>query len=57
MREVRPGELRLIALTGYGQESDRRRSSEAGFDAHLIKPVDLGALTRTIRRLTELPSA
>jgi CheY-like chemotaxis protein len=31
---------RLIALTGYGQEHDRRRSHEAGFDAHLVKPVD-----------------
>jgi CheY-like chemotaxis protein len=31
---------RLIALTGYGQESDRLRSRAAGFDAHLVKPVD-----------------
>ena len=30
----------LIALTGWGQEEDRRRSSEAGFDHHLVKPVD-----------------
>ncbi len=30
----------LIALTGWGQEEDRRRSMEAGFDAHLVKPVD-----------------
>jgi CheY-like chemotaxis protein len=29
----------LVALTGYGQESDRQRSREAGFDAHLVKPV------------------
>ena len=29
----------LIALTGWGQESDRRRSEAAGFDAHLVKPV------------------
>jgi CheY-like chemotaxis protein len=34
----------LIALTGWGQEEDRRRSREAGFDHHLIKPVDLEAL-------------
>jgi two-component system CheB/CheR fusion protein len=34
----------LIALTGYGQEEDRRRSHEAGFDAHLTKPADLAAL-------------
>lgn len=36
----------LIALTGYGQPEDRRRALEAGFDAHMIKPVDLAALTR-----------
>jgi signal transduction histidine kinase len=33
-------EVRLIALTGYGQASDRKRSIEAGFDLHLLKPVD-----------------
>jgi len=32
--------IRLIALTGWGQDSDRRRALEAGFDHHLIKPVD-----------------
>ena len=35
---------RLIALTGYGQESDRARAREAGFDEHLTKPVDVGCL-------------
>jgi PAS domain S-box-containing protein len=34
----------LIALTGWGQEEDRRRSREAGFDQHLTKPVDFNAL-------------
>jgi CheY-like chemotaxis protein len=34
----------LIAITGYGQEEDRRRALEAGFDAHLTKPADLDAL-------------
>jgi len=34
----------LIAMTGWGQDEDRRRSSEAGFDYHLIKPADVGAL-------------
>jgi signal transduction histidine kinase len=33
-------QVRLIALTGYGQASDRRRAMEAGFDLHLLKPVD-----------------
>ncbi len=32
---------RLVAVTGYGQASDRQRSREAGFDAHLVKPVEL----------------
>lgn len=48
--------LLLIALTGYGQDEDRRRSREAGFDHHLVKPVDtdalrdlLGAAARTPR--------
>ena len=34
----------LVALTGWGQDEDRRRSLEAGFDHHLVKPVDLSAL-------------
>jgi PAS domain S-box-containing protein len=36
--------LRLVALTGFGQEADRERSRAAGFDAHLVKPVDLALL-------------
>jgi PAS domain S-box-containing protein len=39
----------LIALSGYANEDARRRSLEAGFDAHLAKPPDLGALMRTLR--------
>lgn len=31
----------LVALTGYGQEEDKRRSKEAGFDRHLVKPVEV----------------
>ena len=34
----------IVALTGWGQEEDRRRSREAGFDHHLVKPPDLEAL-------------
>jgi len=37
-------DVTLIALTGYGSESDRQRSLEAGFDHHLVKPVDFGKL-------------
>jgi CheY-like chemotaxis protein len=36
--------IRLIALTGYGQESDFQRGREAGFDEHLVKPVDITAV-------------
>jgi CheY-like chemotaxis protein len=38
----------LIALTGYGQDSDRERSIAAGFDHHLTKPVDVEALVRLL---------
>jgi CheY-like chemotaxis protein len=38
--------IKLVALTGWGQESDRRRAMEAGFDYHLTKPVDPEALNR-----------
>ncbi|HEX2223613.1 MAG TPA: response regulator, partial [Thermoanaerobaculia bacterium] len=41
---------RLIALTGYGQENDRRRSSLAGFDHHLVKPVDVDHLRRLLAK-------
>jgi two-component system, chemotaxis family, CheB/CheR fusion protein len=41
----------LIALTGYGQEEDRRRAVEAGFDAHLTKPADLDALQSLLTKL------
>jgi CheY-like chemotaxis protein len=37
-------DVTLIALTGWGQEADRQRSQEAGFDYHLIKPADVKAL-------------
>jgi signal transduction histidine kinase/ActR/RegA family two-component response regulator len=41
-------ELRLVALTGYGQASDKARSQEAGFDAHLVKPIDLAKVQRLL---------
>jgi PAS domain S-box-containing protein len=40
--------IRLIALTGYGQPEDRLRALAAGFDVHLVKPVDLDAMTRAL---------
>ena len=44
----------LVALTGWGQDEDRDRSKEAGFDAHLVKPVDEAALRKLLGEL--LPS-
>jgi CheY-like chemotaxis protein/two-component sensor histidine kinase len=41
----------LIALSGWGQAEDRRRSSEAGFDHHFVKPVDVESLIQLIREL------
>ncbi|HTL32802.1 MAG TPA: ATP-binding protein [Kofleriaceae bacterium] len=41
-------DVHFIALSGYGQPVDRRHSAEAGFDAHLVKPIDLATLQHTI---------
>jgi len=43
--------ITLVALTGWGQDSDRRRSGEAGFDSHLVKPLDLDKLMELLGRL------
>lgn len=43
----------IIALTGWGQPNDRQRSQQAGFDAHLVKPVDLPALLDLLRQLLD----
>jgi signal transduction histidine kinase/ActR/RegA family two-component response regulator len=45
----------LVALTGWGQEEDRRRAREAGFDHHLIKPADLDTLQRLLASLGAHP--
>jgi len=42
-------EMLLVALTGWGQESDRQRAEAAGFDAHLTKPVDYERLTELLQ--------
>jgi CheY-like chemotaxis protein len=41
--------VKLIAMTGYGQEEDRRRTTLSGFDAHLVKPVDMETLGRILK--------
>jgi signal transduction histidine kinase len=50
IREKKGAAVRIVALTGWGQEEDRRRASDAGFDAHLTKPVDF-------ERLVDIASA
>lgn len=40
--------LRLVALTGWGEESDRARSKEAGFDLHVTKPIDTATLEHVL---------
>jgi CheY-like chemotaxis protein len=52
MRQLPGGDgLTLIALTGWGQDEDRRRTAEAGFDAHIVKPIDAAALTNLLATL------
>ncbi len=43
--------LRGVALSGYGMEEDVQRSRQAGFAAHLVKPIDMNELRRTLRKL------
>jgi PAS domain S-box-containing protein len=52
MREL-PGmsPCRLVAITGYGQESDKQSAAAAGFDAHLVKPVDFALLVEILEGL------
>ena len=42
----------LVAITGWGQDEDRNQSQDAGFDAHMVKPVEPGELGRLLARLT-----
>jgi signal transduction histidine kinase/DNA-binding response OmpR family regulator len=47
----------LMAVTGYGQETDREKSEAAGFDAHIVKPVDVPGLIAALDRLLAAQSA
>jgi CheY-like chemotaxis protein len=52
-RKVRDGlgrSVYMVAITGYGQPDDRKRALEAGFDLHLIKPIDIAVLERLLSR-------
>ena len=44
MREEVAGLVRLVALTGYGLPQDRTRATDAGFDCHVLKPIEPSAL-------------
>jgi PAS domain S-box-containing protein len=48
LKDALPATPRLIAISGYGQEHDHRRSQEAGFDAHLVKPVQAAQLLAAV---------
>ncbi|HVX11150.1 MAG TPA: ATP-binding protein [Pirellulales bacterium] len=43
--------VRLVALTGWGQDEDRRKSQEVGFDSHMVKPIDFAALQKLLAAL------
>ena len=50
MRQLPVPPSRLIALTGYSTPEDRQRAKDAGFDTHIVKPVDPDTLTRLLGR-------
>ena len=51
------GALVLVAVTGWGQPEERQRTREAGFDHHLVKPVDLGVVSEICASLARVPPA
>lgn len=53
LRGVVPSAVGLIALTGYGQSADKARARQAGFDVHLVKPVDADTLLGEVHRLLD----
>ncbi len=58
MREIRgQGDLPGIAMSGYGMDEDLRRSREAGFVDHLVKPVNVTHLASVLRRVSSAAAA
>jgi CheY-like chemotaxis protein len=57
LRSAEGKQAMIIALTGYGQAEDRRRCEEAGFDMHLVKPVDMADLHRVLGGLDPAPAS
>jgi CheY-like chemotaxis protein len=52
VRETGPLSVRLVALTGYGMPEDHARALAAGFDRHLLKPLEVDALSRLLAELS-----
>ena len=50
VRELRGGAVLIVAITGWGQEQDRQRARDAGFDHHFTKPVDIDSLMNIVDR-------
>ena len=50
-------DILLIALTGWGRDDDRTKTAQAGFDHHLVKPLDLRALSGLLVAATGSPKA
>ena len=50
-------EVAIVALTGWGQEDDRRRSKEAGIDRHLVKPMDPTILEKLVSEMSRVPNS
>jgi CheY-like chemotaxis protein len=48
-------EVLMVATTGWGKEEDRRRSKEAGFDLHLVKPIDISAVQQVLASPARTP--
>jgi CheY-like chemotaxis protein len=57
IRELGPPQPFMVALTGYSRPEDRERASVAGFDTHLVKPVDPAALAELVSRGTPDPGS
>ena len=55
-RDLGLDDAMLIALTGFARDQDQQRSTDAGFNAHLLKPVDIAALSGLLARHAQVPS-
>ena len=53
MRSLNSAKSCLVAMTGYGQEADKQRSQEAGFDHHLVKPADFSEVKQILATVAQ----